>query len=172
MTDNAQNEFIYKAKKEISKKIKDESKILEELSTESVELENAITGYGNYLHELEHFIEDSCEDFKVSVEELPKYFKSNINDVYQSYVQIREDAVNEINTLLKYIEHCNHEINNNKRTLKFYRSQYIDSDFFDECLPLVQIYQDKIGTYTKNITLTEKTIKQLEKIIEKLESWK
>ena len=70
-----------------------------------------------------------------------------------------------------YIDHCKRESNKNKRTLKFYRSQYLDSDFFEECLPLVQLYQEKIDIYTENINLTEKTIKHLEKIHKKLEKW-
>ncbi|WP_323735676.1 hypothetical protein PXD04_07200 [Methanosphaera sp. ISO3-F5] len=172
MTNNAQNEFISKAKKEIEQRIKTETKTLKLLNTEKKELINAIQGYKNYHHELEHFIEDNAKDFKTTPEELPEYFKSNINDVYQSYVQIKQDAKEEIQTLQKYITHCKKETNTNQRTLKFYRSQYMDSDFFDECLPLVQIYQEKIEIYQENITLTEKTIKELEKIEKELEKWK
>ena len=111
------------------------------------------------------------QDFVVAEEDLPKYFRSNINDVYQNYAQIRRDAIDEINTLKKYINHCKKEINSNKRTLKFYRSQYMDSDFFDECLPLVEIYQKKIELYQENGKLTIKTIEKLEKIVEKLKGW-
>lgn len=172
MSDNAQNDFILKAKKEIELRIKTEKKELSQLNTEKEELINAINGYENYHHELEHFMEDNAKDFHITQDELPSYFKSNINDIYQNYVQIRIDAQDEIKTLQKYVEHCKKEANNNQRTLKFYRSQYLDSDFFDECLPLVQLYQEKIDLYNENITLTEKTIKQLEKIEKKLENWK
>lgn len=172
MSNNSQNEFISKVKKEIEQKIKTETKTLKQLNTEKEELTNAINGYEKYYHELEHFLEDSAKDFNISQDKLPEYFKGNINDIYQNYVQIRQDAQEEIKTLQKYIEHCKREANNNQRTLKFYRSQYMDSDFFEECLPLVQLYQEKIDTYNENITLTEKTIKQLEKIEQKLEKWK
>ena len=111
------------------------------------------------------------QEFTTAEEDLPKYFKSHINGTYQEYVQIRKDALNEINALLKYIDHCKRQVNTNKRTLKFYRSQYMDSDFFDECLPLVEIYQEKIELYLENINLTEKTIEKLQKIVKKLEKW-
>lgn len=172
MSNNAQNEFISKAKKEIEQRIKTETKALTQLNTEKEELINAVKGYENYHHNLEHFIEDNAKDFNIKTEELPEYFKSNINDVYQNYVQIRLDAIEEKETLQKYIEHCKREANNNQRTLKFYRSQYMDSDFFEECLPLVQLYQEKIDIYNENIKLTEKTIEKLEKIEQKLEKWK
>ena len=47
----------------------------------------------------------------------------------------------------------------------------MDSDFFDECLPLVEIYQKKIELYQENGKLTIKTIEKLEKIVEKLKGW-
>ncbi len=172
MSNDAQNEFISKAKKEITQRIKTETKAVEELNKEKNELEVAIKGYANYYHELEHFFEDNAKDFNITLDELPNYFKSNINDIYQNYVQIKQDALEEITTLTKYINHCKREEKNNQRTLKFYRSQYMDSDFFEECLPLVELYQQKIDLYQENVTLTEKTIKNLEKIVKKLEKWK
>ncbi len=171
MSNKAQEEFISKAKKEIQQKIKTENKALDELNNEKKELMTAIQGYENFHHDLRHFFIESMQDFVVAEEDLPKYFRSNINDVYQNYAQIRRDAIDEINTLKKYINHCKKEINSNKRTLKFYRSQYMDSDFFDECLPLVEIYQKKIELYQENGKLTIKTIEKLEKIVEKLKGW-
>ena len=169
---NAKEEFISKAKKEIQQKIKTETKAVITLEKEKKELTNAIEGYENYHHNLQHFIIKSMQDFTVNEEDLPKYFKSNINGTYQEYVQIRQDAIKEIASLRKYIEHCKHEAKTNERTLKFYRSQYMDSDFFDECLPLAELYQQKIDLYNVNIILTEKTIEKLEKIVKKLENWK
>ena len=171
MPNKAQNEFISKAKKEIQQKIKTETKVLDDLKNEKNELLSAVEGYENYYQNLNHFIIESMQEFTTAEEDLPKYFKSHINGTYQEYVQIRKDALNEINALLKYIDHCKRQVNTNKRTLKFYRSQYMDSDFFDECLPLVEIYQEKIDLYIENIKLTENTIEKLQKITKKLEKW-
>lgn len=172
MSNEAQNEFMSKAKKEIQQKIKTENKALNKLQIEKQELNNAIEGYKNYYKNLKTFIIHSMQDFTTTEEDLPKYFKSNISGTYQEYVAIREDAINEIDALNKYINHCKREGKNNQRTYKFYRSQYMDSDFFNECLPLVEIYQQKIDLYEENIKLTEKTIDELKKIIKKLENWK
>ncbi len=172
MVNKAQEEFIFKAKKEIQQKIKTETKALEDLNKEKQELINAIDGYENYFQNLKHFIIDNMQNFMTNEEDLPSYFKSHINGTYQEYAQIRVDALNEIDALLKYIDHCKREVNNNKRKLKFYRSQYMDSDFFEECLPLVEIYQKKIDLFSENIKLTENTIEKLQKIAKKLENWK
>ena len=59
----------------------------------------AIQGYENFHHDLRHFFIESMQDFVVAEEDLPKYFRSNINDVYQNYAQIRRDAIDEINTI-------------------------------------------------------------------------
>ncbi len=171
MPNEVEKEFISKAKKEILERIKKETKMLDDLKKEKNELINAIDGYENYYQNLSHFIIESMQEFTKTEEDLPKYFKSHINGTYQEYVQIRLDALNEIKALSRYIQHCKREINNNKRTLKFYRSQYLDSDFFDECLPLVEIYQEKIELYEENIKLTENTIEKLQKIAKKLENW-
>lgn len=171
MPNKAQKEFISKAKKEIQQRIKTETKELDNLKKEKNELLSAVEGYENYFQNLNHFIIQSMQEFTTNEEDLPKYFKSHINGTYQEYVQIRKDALNEINALSKYIKHCKSQVNKNKRTLKFYRSQYMDSDFFDECLPLVEIYQEKIELYLENINLTEKTIEKLQKIVKKLEKW-
>lgn len=171
MSNKAQEEFISKAKKEIQQKIKTETKTLTTLEKEKEELTNAIEGYENYYHNLEHFIIKSMQEFTVNEEDLPKYFKSHINGKYKEYAQIRQDGIKEVESLNKYINHCKREAKTNERTLKFYRSQYMDSDFFEECLPLVDIYQQKIELYNENIELTKKTIEKLEKIIRKLERW-
>ena len=172
MSEEAQKEFISNAKKEIQQRIKSETKKLDELNNEKEELTNAIEGYKNYYSNLKRFIIQSMQNFTTNEEDLPKYFKSNINGTYQEYVQIRQDALKEIDALTKYIDHCKREINNTQRTLKFYSSQYRDSDFFEECLPLVDIYKEKIELYGENIILTEKTIEELKKIAKKLEKWK
>ncbi|RAP47579.1 MAG: hypothetical protein BZ135_02080 [Methanosphaera sp. rholeuAM6] len=171
MSNNAQEEFISNAKKEIKQKIKSETKVLEKLKKEKGELTNAIEGYDIYYHNLERFIIQSMQEFTQNEEDLPKYFKSHINGTYQEYVQIRQEGIKEMESLKKYINHCKREAKTNERTLKFYRSQYMDSDFFDECLPLVDLYQQKIELYNGNIELTVKTIEKLEKIVKKLEKW-
>ena len=171
MPTKSENEFISKAKKEIQQRLSTETKVVANLENEKSELLNAIEGYENYYQNLNKFIIKSMQEFTQVEEDLPNYFKSNINGTYQEYVQIRIDALNEIDALTKYIDHCKREANNSRRTLKFYRSQYMDSDFFDECLPLVQIYQQKIDLYMENIKLTETTIEKLQKISKKLEKW-
>lgn len=171
MPEKAEKEFISKAKKEIQQKIKTETNALNDIKKEKNELLSAVEGYENYFQNLNRFIIESMQEFTVNEEDLPKYFKSHINETYQEYVKIRKDALNEIDALLKYIKHCKRQVNNNKRSLKFYSSQYVDSDFFDECLPLVEIYQEKIELYLENIKLTENTIEKLQKIIKKLEKW-
>lgn len=172
MSNEAQKEFFSRAKQEVQQKINTETKVLGELNKEKEELNTAINGYDNYYHELKHFIIESMQDFTCIEEDLPKYFKSNINEVYQNYAQIRLDAIEEAETLNKYIKHCEKQIKNNERTLKFYSSQYTDSDFYEECIPLVDLFKEKIDLYKQNIELTEQTIEKLEKIIEKLENWK
>lgn len=171
MPSESEKEFISKAKKEIQQRIDTETEAVTKLENEKNELLNAIEGYENYYQNLNKFIIKSMQEFTQVEEDLPNYFKSHINGTYQEYVQIRKDAINEIDALSKYINHCKREANNTKRTLKFYRSQYMDSDFFDECLPLVEIYQKKIDLYMENIKLTENTIEKLQKIIKKLEKW-
>ena len=39
----------------------------------------------------------SMQDFSQNEEDLPSYFRSNINEVYQNYVHIKHDAKEEIN---------------------------------------------------------------------------
>ncbi len=172
MANDGNEQFLLKAKQEIRQKIKTENKELEEINNETSELERAIKGYDKFYDDLNNFILESMQDFTVNEEDLPEYFKSNINEIYQNYVQIRKDAIDEIGSLNKYIEKTTRDINSNKRTLKFYRSQYMDSDFFDECMPLVDIYTKKIELYEKNLDLTKKIIKEIEKIADKLEGWK
>jgi hypothetical protein len=172
MSNEAQKEFISNAKKEVQQRINTENKAIIELNKEKTELIEAIRGYDAYNKELKRLFIECMQNFTVTEEDLPKYFKSNISESYENYVQIRLDAIEEINTLKKYISHCKREINNNKRKLKFYKSQYLDSDFFEECLPLVELYQQKIDLYKENIQLTEKTIEQLLKIVKKLKNWK
>ncbi|WP_455645865.1 hypothetical protein [Methanosphaera sp.] len=171
MSEEAEKAFLSKVKREIEGKIKTETKEIEKIKEEHEELIRANHGYAEFYHELEHFIMDSMQDFSVTEEDLPKYFKSNINEVYQNYVQIRRDAFEEEETLKKYIDKCKRDVGANKRSLKFYKSQYMDSDFFDECLPLVTIYQDKIDLYEENQKLTLDIIEQLRKIADKLKGW-
>lgn len=110
-------------------------------------------------------------DFSVSEEDLPKYFRSNINEVYQNYVQIRKDAYDEEDELTQYINHCIREVNKNKRSLKFYKSQDEDSEFYQDCLPLINIYEKKIELYTDNQQMTREIIEKLRKIADKLKNW-
>lgn len=172
MTSDAEKEFLSKAQKEINQRIKKENKELEKLQVEEKELINAIDGYSNFYNELSKFIDESCSDFEVEKDKLADYFKSNINEVYQNYVQIKQDALDEIQILRKYIEKNKRELNTTKRTLKFYRSQYLDSDFFEECLPLVVLYEDKIKIYENNEKNTLTIIDKLEEIIKILKDWK
>ncbi|OED30184.1 hypothetical protein [Methanosphaera sp. WGK6] len=171
MSEEAKKAFLSKIKKEIEGKIKTETKEIEKIREEHEELIRASNGYDAFYHELEHFITDSMQDFSVTEENLPKYFKSNINEVYQNYVQIKQDAFEEEETLKKYIDNCKRNIGTNKRSLKFYRSQYLDSDFFEECLPLVTIYQEKIDLYKENQEMTHNIIEKLRKIANKLSDW-
>lgn len=172
MSDDANKEFLSKIKEEISQKIKTENENIKKLSDENNELSQSKEGYINFYNELNNFVINSMQDFTLNEEDLPSYFKSNINEVYQNYSQIRLDAIEEIERLQDYINYCKKELTTNQRSLKFYRSQYFDSDFFDECLPLVNIYQEKIDLYEKNIELTSKIIVSLEKIADKLKNWK
>ena len=59
-----------------------------------------------------------------------------------------------------------------KDLLKFYKSQYSDSDIFSECLPLVDVYEKKIELYEKNIQKTNDIISTLDEIINILSNWK
>lgn len=171
MSNDSQKEFLSKAKNEIKQRVDTENNALNTLKKEKDELINAIVGYTDYYDTLNKFIIESMQDFTCNEDDLPGYFKSNINEVYQNHVQIRKDALLEVDTLNKYIAHCDKEIKSNQRTLKFYRSQYLDSDFFDECLPLVNLYQEKIDIYNENKENTSKVIEILEKIAKKLEKW-
>lgn len=172
MSNDANKEFLSKIKEEISQKIKTENENIKKLSDENNELSQSKEGYINFYNELENFVINSMQDFTLNEEDLPSYFKSNINEVYQNYSQIRLDAIEEIERLQEYITYCKKELTTNQRSLKFYRSQYFDSDFFDECLPLVNIYQEKIDLYENNIELTSQIIVSLEKIADKLKNWK
>ncbi len=169
--ENADKQFSSKAKAEIEQKIKTETKSLEKVEKEHKELENAIQGYDKFYKDLEHFIIDNMQDFSVSEEDLPKYFRSNINEVYQNYVQIRKDAYDEEDELTQYINHCIREVNKNKRSLKFYKSQDEDSEFYQDCLPLINIYEKKIELYTDNQKMTREIIEKLRKIADKLKNW-
>lgn len=169
---NNQETFISKAKLEIKQRIKNETKSLEQLKIEEEELINAQKGYSDFYDELEKFITESCKDFKQTEEELPFYFRSNINEVYQNYSQIRKDAVDEIRILKAYINKNKKELASTQRTLKFYQSQYMDSDFYEVCLPLVEIIDEKIVLYEKNEETTLEIIIKLEEIYKKLENWR
>ena len=74
--------------------------------------------------------------------------------------------------LEKYIIKNKRDLNNTQRTLKFYRSQYMDSDFFEECLPLVEIYEEKISIYENNEKNSLLIIEKLKEILKKLKDWK
>lgn len=172
MSSEANKKFVSNIKKEIQQKIKTENKNIKALNDENMELTRSIEGYSNFYHEVEHFFTESMDDFNVKQDELPDYFKSNINEVYQNYSQIRLDAIDEKNHLNEYILHCKKEIQTNQRSLKFYKSQYSDSDIFSECLPLVDVYEKKIELYEKNIQKTNDIISTLDEIINILSNWK
>lgn len=171
MTSNAEKEFLSKAQKEIKQRIKTENKELEKLRLEEDELIHAIEGYTNFYNDLTKFFEESSNDFNIEPDKLHMYFKSNINEVYQNYVQIKRDALDEIDILQKYIQKNKRDLNSTRRTLKFYRSQYMDSDFFDECLPLVELYEQKINIYENNEKNTLIIIEKLNEIIDALKDW-
>ncbi|RAP51880.1 MAG: hypothetical protein BZ133_02160 [Methanosphaera sp. SHI613] len=171
MTSDAEKEFLSQAQKEVQKRIKTENKELESLRVEQKELIDAIDGYSNFYNDLCKFFEESSKDFHMEIDELPDYFRSNINEVYRNYVQIKHDALDEIQVLEKYIQSNKRKLNDTKRTLKFYRSQYLDSDFFEECLPLVVLYEDKINIIKNNEENCLVIIEKLKQIIKKLEKW-
>ncbi len=171
MSTESENKFLLKAKQEIQHKIKLETQSIDKVKTEKVELTNAKRGYENFLNDLDHFILESMQDFSVTEEDLPKYMKSNLGEIYQNYLQVKKDTYTESEKLKKYIEHCKREVGNNKRSLKFYKSQYMDSDFFDDCLPLINLYEEKIDLYNENQKLTQDVIDELSKIAKKLELW-
>lgn len=171
MSDEAQKQFLTNVQKEIKQKVKTENKTLDKIKNETEELKTAIKGYTNFLNELEHFIIESMQDFTLAEEDLPSYFKSNINEVYRNYVQIKEDAIKEIEKLNQYITHCKREIKNNQRSLKIYKSQFNESELYEECIPLIDVYQEIISVYEENIKLTTKTIEILQKLVKKLEKW-
>lgn len=172
MTSDSEKEFKANIQKEVTKRIKTESKKLDELKVEHEELIRAIEGYGNFLNELDSFFSESCEDFDITTEEMPGYFKSNINEVYQNYSQIRTDAIDEVNVLQKYIESNKKGLNETKRSQRFFRSQYLDSDSFNECYPLVEVYDEEIKIYEENEKNTMEIISKLEELIDKLKDWK
>ncbi|MDO5825659.1 MAG: hypothetical protein BZ137_02750 [Methanosphaera sp. rholeuAM130] len=172
MTSNAENEFLSNAQKEIKRRIKNENKELETLHVEEKELTDAIKGYSDFSTELKKFLEESSKDFNLDIDELPRYFKSNINEVYRNYVQIRQDALDEIQVMEKYVIKNKRQLKDTERTLKFYRSQYMDSDFFEECLPLVELYEEKIRIYQNNEKNTLVIIEKLKEIIRALKDWK
>ncbi|AWX32276.1 hypothetical protein [Methanosphaera sp. BMS] len=172
MTSNAEKEFLSKAQKEVQQRIKKENKELETLHVEEKELTDAIEGYSKFYDDLVKFLQESSNDFNIEIEDLPRYFKSNINEVYRNYVQIKQDALDEIQVLEKYIIKNKRDLNNTQRTLKFYRSQYMDSDFFEECLPLVEIYEEKISIYENNEKNSLLIIEKLKEILKKLKDWK
>lgn len=172
MSKNPNSDFVSKIKREIKDKINTEKKQITDINNEHDELVKAKEGYDNFLEELKKFIIENMQDFQVTEEDLPKYFKSNINEVFENYSQIRTDALYEIEKLNNFIFYCNNEVSANKKSLKFYRSQYFDSDLFEECLPLVEIYEKKIMLYEENIELTNDVIRSLEKIENKLKNWK
>lgn len=172
MTSNAEKEFLSKAQKEVQQRIKKENKELKSLYVEEKELTDAIEGYSKFYDDLTKFLLESSKDFNIEIDEVPRYFKSNINEVYRNYVQIKQDALDEIHILEKYIIKNKRDLNSTKRTLKFYRSQYMDSDFFDECLPLVELYEEKIRIYENNEKNSLLIIEKLKEIIKKLKDWK
>lgn len=172
MTSNAEKEFLSKAQKEVQQRIKKENKELKSLYVEEKELTDAIEGYSKFYDDLTNFLLESSKDFNIEIDEVPRYFKSNINEVYRNYVQIKQDALDEIQILEKYIIKNKRDLNSTKRTLKFYRSQYMDSDFFDECLPLVELYEEKIRIYENNEKNSLLIIEKLKEIIKKLKDWK
>ena len=91
---------------------------------------------------------------------------SKVNKI-KYIVQISEPLIPPPNLL-----HCKKEIQTNQRSLKFYKSQYSDSDIFSECLPLVDVYEKKIELYEKNIQKTNDIISTLDEIINILSNWK
>jgi hypothetical protein len=170
MTQNGEKQFT-KAQKEIEGKIRQETKSFEEEQGEQEELIKAKEGYQNFYENLCSFITESMVDFTVNEEELGSYFKSNINSVYQNYINIRKDAVSEIERLQKYSAEKKRYKSTKKRSLKFYKSQDLDSDFFSNCMPLIEIYQKEVDLIIENIAITQQILDLLKKIEEKLESW-
>ena len=110
-------------------------------------------------------------DFDVSKEDLGPYFRRNVNEVFQHYQNIKEDAKTEIEILNKFKLEKDKELKEKLRTQKFFRSQYLDSDFFTSCLPLVELYQKEIDCLNNILELVPVIIGCLEEIVSNLDSW-
>jgi len=168
---SSENMFQSKVEKEIKQRIRKVNKELDELRIEEEELTRAYDGYTRFYDDLCLFISKNMENFSLSEDELPYYFRSNINTVYYEYVQIRVDAIEEVEIIEKYIEKNRKNKSSTLRTLKFFKSQYMDSDFYETCNPLIKLYEKQLCIYDKNEEYCVKIIDVLSKVIEKLAQW-
>ncbi|MDO5851845.1 MAG: hypothetical protein Q4Q23_05100 [Methanobacteriaceae archaeon] len=170
-TNNEKTSFIEKAEKEIKSRCVKEEKNIKKLDEELKELERSNKGYSRFLKELDEFLEESMNDFNVSKEDLGPYFRRNINEVFQSYLNIKEDAITEINVLNNFKLKKDKQLKETLKTQKFFRSQYLDSDFFTSCLPLVELYQKEIDTLNDILKLLSTILQILKEIVSNLKSW-
>ena len=158
-------------KKEIDYKIKMENRQIDKLKSNDDKNIRAIKGYSDFYNELTIFLNESRDDFGIEEAEIPEYFKSNINEVYQNYANIKLDALDEISNQEHYIQSLKQGIKKAKRSLKFYESQDRESDFYEICHPLIEVYNMEIELFNKNEESSLKMINELEKISKKLDKW-
>ncbi|MBE6494034.1 MAG: hypothetical protein E7Z84_05445 [Methanosphaera stadtmanae] len=166
------NEHLSNLKKEINKKITTENKQISKLNSNNEKIIKAIKGYSDFYNELSTFLNESKNDFGIEEDEIPKYFKSNINEVYENYAHIKLDALDEISNQEHYIESLKRGVKKSEKSLKFYESQDKDSDFYEICQPLIKLYETEIELFNKNEENSRKMINELEKISKKLDKWK
>ena len=171
MSNKAQEEFISKAKKEIDHKMDMENKQIDKLKSNNDKIIKAIKGYSDFYNELNIFLNESKDDFGIEESEIPEYFKSNINEVYQNYANIKLDALDEISNQEHYIQSLKQGVKKAKKSLKFYESQDKESDFYEICHPLIELYHIEIDLFNQNEESSLKMINELEKISKKLDKW-
>ena len=171
MSNIESNEHLSNLKKEINQKMTTVNKQISKLDSNNNKIIKAIKGYSDFYNELSAFLNESKIDFGIEEDELPKYFKSNINEVYENYAHIKLDALDEISNQEHYIQSLKRGLKKSEKSLKFYESQDKESDFYEICQPLIELYKTEIELLNQNEENSLKMINELEKISKKLDKW-
>ena len=171
MSNIESNEHLSNLKKEINQKMTTVNKQISKLDSNNNKIIKAIKGYSDFYNELSAFLNESKTDFGIEEDELPKYFKSNINEVYENYAHIKLDALDEISNQEHYIQSLKRGLKKSEKSLKFYESQDKESDFYEICHPLIELYHIEIDLFNQNEESSLKMINELEKISKKLDKW-